>query len=46
MINMKELAAGKSTVGYTMTLNAEGTQPDKKMRNEFSSLQSGFKIVE
>ena len=46
MINMKEVAAGKATVGYTMTLNSEGTQPEKKMRNEFSTLQSGFKIVE
>jgi len=46
MINMKEVAAGKATVGYTMTLNSEGTQPEKKVRNEFSALQSGFKIVE
>jgi serine protease Do len=46
MINMKEVAAGKSSVGYTMTLNVEGTQPDRKMRSEFSTLRNGFKIVE
>jgi serine protease Do len=46
MTNMKEFAAGKSIVGYTMSLNSEGTQPANKMKNEFSALQRGFATIE
>jgi hypothetical protein len=46
MANMKDFAAGKSTVGYTITLNSEGTQPANKMKSEFSALQRGFATIE
>jgi hypothetical protein len=46
MINMKTIAAGKTTVGYTLTLNSEGDQPAKKMKNGFSALRGGFKALE
>jgi hypothetical protein len=39
-------AAGKVKVGYTMTLSAEGAQPQKKMSSEFSTLEHGFKMTE
>jgi serine protease Do len=33
-------------VVYTMTLDSEGTQPARKMKNEFSALERGFKVIE
>jgi serine protease Do len=46
MANMKNFAAGKTNVGYTMSLNSEGTQPANKMKSEFSALQRGFATIE
>ena len=46
MANMKGFAAGKTNVGYTMSLNSEGTQPANKMKSEFSALQRGFSTIE
>jgi serine protease Do len=46
MANMKNFAAGKTNVGYTMSLNSEGTQPAYKMKSEFSALQRGFATTE
>ena len=46
MMNMKDVAAGKANVGYTMSLNTEGSQPVSKMKNEFSALQRGFTMIE
>jgi hypothetical protein len=46
MANMKEFAAGKTTVGYTISLNSEGTQPANVMKSEFSALQRGFATIE
>jgi serine protease Do len=46
MANMKGFAAGKTNVGYTMSLNSEGTQPANKMKSEFSALQRGFATIE
>jgi serine protease Do len=46
MANMKELASGKANVGYTISLNSEGTQPANKMKSEFSALQRGFTMTE
>ena len=46
MANMKDLAAGKTNVGYTMSLNSEGIQPANKMKSEFSVLQRGFTKTE
>jgi hypothetical protein len=42
MVNMKDLAAGKTNVGYALTLNSEGGQLAKNMKNEFSALLRGF----
>jgi serine protease Do len=46
MINMKTVATGKASVGYTMSLNSEGSQPEKKMRSDFAALEGGFKVAE
>jgi serine protease Do len=46
MVNMKDVAAGKTNVGYTMSVNSEGTQPITKMKNELSALQRGFTMIE
>jgi serine protease Do len=46
MANMKDIAAGKANVGYSMSLNSEGTQPANKMKSEFSALQRGFTKIE
>ena len=46
MVHMKDVAAGKTNVGYTMTLNSDGTQPANKMKSEFSALQRGFTMIE
>lgn len=46
MMNMKDVAAGKANVGYTMTLNSEGIQPVNNMKSEFSALERGFVIIE
>jgi hypothetical protein len=42
MVNMKQLAAGKTNVGYALTLNSENGQLSKNMKNEFSALLRGF----
>jgi hypothetical protein len=44
MVNMKDVAAGKTNIGYTMSLSAEGSQPISKMKSEFSALERGFTI--
>ncbi len=46
MVNAKDVAARKTNIGYTLSLNAEGTQPLNKIRNEFSALERGFKAME
>jgi serine protease Do len=46
MANMKDIAAGKTTVGYTISLNSDGAQPVNKMKSEFSALQRGFATIE
>jgi len=46
MMNMNDVAAGKTNIGYTMTLNAEGTQPVDKMKSEFLAVEGGFKMIE
>jgi serine protease Do len=46
MVNMKDVAAGKTDVGYTMSLNSEGNQPISKMKNGLSALQHGFTMIE
>ncbi len=46
MMNIKDIAAGKTNVGYTMTLNTEGIQPVNKMKSDFSALERGFTIIE
>lgn len=46
MFNMKEVAAGKTNIGYTMSLNTEGSSPIAKMKNELSALQHGFTKIE
>jgi serine protease Do len=46
MVNMKDAAAGKAGIGYTITLNVEGSQPVKQMKNEFSTLERGFTTTE
>jgi serine protease Do len=45
MMNAKAVAAGKA-VGYTMTLNSEGSQPVNKVKAEFSALERGFTTTE
>jgi hypothetical protein len=42
MVNVKDLAAGKTNVGYALTLNSESGQLAKNMKNEFSALLRGF----
>jgi hypothetical protein len=44
MVNMKDVAAGKTSIGYTLSLSAEGSQPINKMKSEFSALERGFTI--
>jgi serine protease Do len=46
MVNAKEIVTGKNRVGYTLTLNLEGTQLVNKMKSEFSALERGFKVTE
>jgi serine protease Do len=46
MVNVKDVAAGKTNVGYTMTLNSEGTQPQTKMKSDFSVILRGFTMIE
>lgn len=46
MVNMKEVAAGKTNVGYTMTLSAASSQLATNIRNEFSALERGFTVIE
>jgi hypothetical protein len=46
LMNMKDVAAGRINTGYTMTLNAEGSQPVNRMKSEFSALERGFKMTE
>jgi serine protease Do len=46
MVNRKEYLALKTTIGYTLTLNSEGTQPASKMKNEFLELERGFTKIE
>lgn len=46
MVNMKDVAAGKSNIGYTLTLNYDGIQLVNKMKSEFSALERGFKMIE
>ena len=46
LVNLKDVAAGKATVGYTMSLNCEGAQPAHVMKSEFSALERGFTITE
>jgi hypothetical protein len=45
-IRHKDLALNKILLGYTMTLDAEGAQPLPKMKDEFSVLERGFKMIE
>jgi serine protease Do len=45
MLNMKDVAAGKTSLGYTMSLNSDGTPPASKMKSEFSALQRGFTVI-
>jgi hypothetical protein len=44
MVNMKDVVAGRTDIGYTMTLSSEGAQPIGKMKSEFSALERGFTI--
>lgn len=46
MMKGKETALDKIRVGYTITLEAEGAPPAREMKNEFSTLESGFKTTE
>jgi hypothetical protein len=46
MLNVKDVAAGKSNIGYTLTLDSEGIQPAGRMKGEFSALERGFKVYE
>jgi serine protease Do len=46
MLNMKNVAAGKTNVGYTMSLNAGTSQLATNIRNEFSALERGFTMTE
>jgi len=46
MVNMTDVAAGKTNVGYTMTLNVEGTQPVDKMKSDFLAVEGGFRMIE
>jgi len=46
MVNMKDLAAGKTNVGYALTLNSESNQLAKNIKNEFSALERGFTMIE
>jgi serine protease Do len=46
MVNLKDISAGKTNVGYTMSLNADGAQTIGKMQNEFSTLLRGFTKIE
>ena len=46
LMNMKDVASGRINTGYTMTLNAEGSQPVNRMKSEFSALERGFKMTE
>jgi serine protease Do len=45
MMNAKAVAAGKN-VGYTITLNSEGSQLVNKVKAEFSALERGFTTAE
>jgi len=46
LINRNDVVAGKTDVGYTMSLNVEGTQPVDKMKSEFLAVEGGFKMLE
>ena len=46
MVNMNDLASGKTNVGYALTVNSESSQLAKNMKNEFSALLRGFTTSE
>jgi serine protease Do len=46
MMNVKNVAAGKTNVGYTMAFSTEGTESPYKMKSDLSTLERGFKITE
>jgi len=46
MLNMKAAAAGKTNVGYTMSLSCEGNQRIATMKSDLSALQRGFTMLE
>jgi hypothetical protein len=46
MVNLKDVAAGKASVGYTMTLNSDGVQTSYRMKSDFHALERGFKDFE
>lgn len=47
MMNMKDVAAGKTNVGYTMSLNYEGNRLTTiNIHSEFLALEHGFKMLE
>jgi serine protease Do len=46
MVNMKDVAAGKTDIGYTLTLNAGNGPLATNIKNEFSALQRGFTLIE
>jgi serine protease Do len=46
MARTKYFAADKVTVGYTMTLNYEGPQPVRTVKEQFADLLRGLKVIE
>jgi serine protease Do len=46
MVNAKDFAKGKTVVAYSMSLNAEGPQSIRAMKNAFSVLERGFASFE
>ena len=46
MVNIKDVSAGKTNIGYTLTLNGDGALPAPRMKNEFGALERGFKMIE
>jgi hypothetical protein len=46
MTNQKDVAANRTNIGYTLSLSVDGTQPTSKMKDDFGTLERGFKITE
>jgi serine protease Do len=44
--NSKDVSSGRSSIAYSVTVTAEGTQDQETMKGELNAVQTGLKILE